>query len=204
MTRRKANGSKKERPQHIRQLSDQEIANLDEAIVACSSLTDYMDSNDLSAALIEARALLSHSNPEVRRIVYDALNWIGKDAIYDLSEMIYDADEELRMDALDSFWDQMSELPNDQAKLNLIERISSSQDEEIQGYIMEALAEFHPYMAYAPMVNLLNIASDQIREDIHWELETITGESFNSVDDWNRWFNENKIDLEGDYRLSSD
>lgn len=183
-------------------LSDQEVADVLEAFRVGAHLTALMDDGDLDAALKEARALVSHTNAQVRLMACGALDWIGGDAIYDLAELINDPVKEIAAAAGDSFWEQVEELPDDMAKLNLLGRLLDSMDGEMQVQLAEALSEFHPYVAFDPLLTLYNSSQGSTREDVVWELEILTGESFESADEWQNWFNSNKIALEEDYQSS--
>ena len=184
----------------VRKLSGQELADIEEAQVACSDLMDALDGNDMSAILAKARALINHPNPEVRQRVLDALDWVGSDALYDLADMLGDENSEISDAATESFWEQVADLPNDQAKLKLLEGFSNSQDPEMLSHLAEELSEYHPYVAYDLIQSVLSASPGTLNEDIQWELEGMAGESFETAAEWKKWFAENKSNLESDYK----
>ena len=141
-----------------------------------------------------------HPNSEVRQRVLDALDWVGSDALYDLADMLDDENSEIADAATESFWEQIADLPNDQAKLKLLEGFSNSQDPEMLSRLAEELSNYHPYVAHDLILSILSTSPNTVNEDIQWELEGMTGESFETTSKWQEWFIENSPSLEADYK----
>ncbi len=179
-------------------LSEQELANLKEAMDRCADMTSCLDDGDFSAALAEARKLISSSNAAVRWQVYETLDWIGIEAVYDLADMMRDADSDLAREATESFWACLGDLPNDQAKLKLLNTISES-DKTQNVRIAEELLGFHPYIAFELMHDMASSSNGEERGNILWDLEVMTGESFDTLDEWTTWYSQNKEALRVDY-----
>ncbi len=188
------------RQQPAQKLSRQEVTDIEEAQVACADLMDALDENDTSAILAKARVLITHPNPEVRQRVLDALDWIGSDALYDLAGMLDDENSEIADTAAESFWEQVADLPNDQAKLKLLEGFSHSQDQETLSHLAENLSDYHPHVAHDLILSILSASPDTVNEDIQWELEGMTGEPFETASEWQEWFIKNKSRLGADYK----
>lgn len=184
----------------IRKLSPQEVSDIEEAQAICAELMNALDEDNTLAILAKARTLIKHPNPEVRQRVLDAFNWVGRDALYDLVEMLDDENSEIAKAATESFWEQVAALPNDPAKLKLLEGFSNSQDPDMLSHLAEELSNYHPHMAYDLILSILSVSPNTVHEDLQWELEGITGESFETTPEWKKWFIENKSSLEADYK----
>jgi len=182
-----------------RQLSPQEVANINETEMLCAELMAALDSNDTSTILAKARTLINHPNPEVRIRVLDALDWAGNDALLDLANMLDDENSGIADAATERFWEQVADLPNDPAKLNLLNGLAQNQDPDMLPHLAEELANYHPHVAYDLIQSILSASPKTVNEDIQWELEGMTGESFETATEWQKWFIENKSTLEADY-----
>lgn len=181
-----------------RELSAQEISDIEEADAICAELMDALDEDNTLAILARGRVLIHHPNPEVRQRVLDAFNWVGKDALYDLVDMLDDDNNEIAKAASESFWEYVEDLPNDQAKLKLLEDLSQNQDPDMLSRLAEELSNYHPHQAYNLIQSILSASPETVNEDVQWELEGMTGESFETASEWKAWFIENKPTLEAD------
>lgn len=183
-----------------RQLSDEEVKQIIEAEHLCAVLTAHLDNDDLTNALAEARKLIQHDNPAVRQRVCEALDWIGTQGLNDLALMMSDPDTDIANAATESFWESIEDLPDNLTKFDLLVSLGGNAVQDIR--LAEALAEFDTYLAFEPIFEMAAHAEGEVREDLIWELEALTGESFDTTTEWRKWFDENREQLRQEHEAA--
>ena len=85
------------------------------------TLDALLDDDNTAAILREARRLSKHPDPEVRSRVAFAFNWVGVQALPDLTSMLGDPDPDVE-DDVRTFWkDRLSEVENEMDKADMLE-----------------------------------------------------------------------------------
>lgn len=69
---------------------------------AAQQMRAKLDAGDLGAALVQARGLMDSKEVAVRREVVSVFDWVGKKALDELLEMMFDADETVASEAQDA------------------------------------------------------------------------------------------------------
>jgi hypothetical protein len=170
--------------------SEADRLKINEGLAVCSVMTECLDEDRLDDALIEARRLLNHTNEIVRLQVCMALDWIGTNAIYELAGLIDDSNPEIRQMARDSFWAQMDLLTPDSSKVAFLQSVASEADPDTAECVAEQLSQCDPSVGFNALLELWDNSSGDTRESIQYELGAMTGEEFETLDEWRAWYNE--------------
>ena len=114
---------------------------MDEVDRITKPLDDAMDADYNAAILAQARALMKHPNPEVRKQVVFALDWVGLEALDLITAMLGDPDAEVASEVLDAWSSTISEISDQTAKRNLIAQAIVSQQETLSDEAFESLTD---------------------------------------------------------------
>ncbi len=124
--------------QSVREPKEEE---LDEVARITKPLDDAMEGDDNAAILAQAKLLMKHPNPEVRKEVVFALDWVGLEALDLITGMLGDADSEVSSEVLNAWSSAISEISDQTAKRNLIAQAIVSQQEALSDEAFEELTD---------------------------------------------------------------
>lgn len=114
---------------------------LDEVDRITKPLDDAMEGDDNAAILAQAKLLMKHPNPEVRKQVVFALDWVGLEALDLITAMLGDADPDVSSEVLNTWSSTISEISDQTAKRNLIAQAIISQQEVLSDEAFEELTD---------------------------------------------------------------
>lgn len=114
---------------------------LDEIDQITKPLDDAMEGDDNAAILAEAKLLMKHPNPEVRKEVVFALDWVGLEALDLITAMLGDTDPDVSTEVLGAWSSAISEISDQTAKRNLIAQAIVSQQDALSDEAFEELTD---------------------------------------------------------------
>ena len=147
-------------------------------IQACQ---DAIDDGRDAIAMRHARELMDSTNAEVRLQAVEAFGWIGKYAVKELAELMVDADEHVRSEALRHWEMAFDEISSEALKVQEIERAADLlKDQSSLEAVMMKLAGLEDYNAVKTLCGIITstnaapVATEVARE----EYASLTGEPF--------------------------
>ena len=99
------------KPEPVKDLAGAEIT---------KGLDQALDDDNTTNILAAARTLLGHQNPEVRKRVVEALNWVGVEGFSELTTLLADTDQEVAEAARDAWKMQFDMIEASEQKLELL------------------------------------------------------------------------------------
>ncbi|HNX33083.1 MAG TPA: HEAT repeat domain-containing protein [Kiritimatiellia bacterium] len=107
------------------------------------ALDGALDADNASNILQEARLLLKHQNPEVRRRVVDALAWTGLDGFKELTTLMTDPDPDVAEAAREAWKQEYSMMESSELKSELLKQVGDMAvqggDNELAGDVVEMI-----------------------------------------------------------------
>ena len=107
------------------------------------ALEGALDADNASNILQEARLLLKHQNPEVRRRVVDALAWTGLDGFKELTTLMTDPDPDVAEAAREAWKQEYSMMESSELKSELLKQVGDMAvqggDNELAGDVVEMI-----------------------------------------------------------------
>ena len=133
---------------------------------------DALDDGHDAFAMRHARELMDSTNADVRLQAVEAFGWIGRFAVKELAEMMADADEEVRSEALRRWEMAFDEISSEVSKLQEIERaVLMLKDQSSLDAVMMKLAVVEDYNAVRLLsgiitsTNVSAVAAEVAREE---------------------------------------
>lgn len=107
------------------------------------ALDGALDADNASNILHEARLLLKHQNPEVRRRVVDALAWTGLEGFKELTTLMTDPDPDVAEAAREAWKQEYSMMESSELKSELLKQVGDlavqGGDNELAGDVVEMI-----------------------------------------------------------------
>ena len=173
-----------------------ELADAQQAAPEMQKLDAAIDNFDFDNALLEARALLNHESVAVRLEVVSALDWIGVPALFDLAGLMTDNDGQVAAAAEKAFWNNLEDLEDPQAKVELLSIPFESKDATLRAEAAGQLGFVAPLHSFPVLLTGLKDESPQVRERVRENLWFLSGgESFQTHDQWADWYAAHKQEL---------
>lgn len=176
-------------------ISADEPADLDEAIILTQEMNRFLDDGDELNALIAARVFLMHPNREVRVAVLHAMEWIGLPAAMDMAQLTDDPDEEIRQTAQASFWKMIGQTENDALRKNLLSIALQSPDTAMRNSALTELIHLPDALSFELIASAMDDPEKPIAALANENLEFISGQAFESRTEAMIWFEKNKQNM---------
>lgn len=177
---------------------DAELVTASEPFV--ERLNELLDEDDVSAAIQEARTLMTHSNRMVRWSVVEALWWIGEPALGPMAKMMDDPDEEIREMAIDSFFESISSLEESNQAAEVLAIAALCADPAIRLKVQEELANLPASQAFESLAAMLDDSDEEVREQAKINLSFVSERDFASMQEAMAWFDQHADKLEASER----
>ena len=117
---------------------------------------DALDDGREALAMRHAREFMDSTNAEVRLQAVESFGWIGKYAIKELAEMMADADEDIRTEALRQWEMAFDEYSNEAVKMQELERAASLlKDQTSLEAVMMKVAGLEDYNAVKVLCSII-------------------------------------------------
>jgi hypothetical protein len=168
---------------------DPELIAASEPIV--ERLQDLLNEDDPRPAILEAQRLMHHANPMVRWSVMEAYWWLGAPALTAMAPMMDDVDDEIRMWAIETFFEELAMLRNPHLALSALAIAVQNPDAAIRLQVLEELAELPPALSFPAIANLLEDVEEEIRHGSQLILSFYASQDFASTSSAMEWFAQN-------------
>jgi HEAT repeat protein len=156
-------------------------------------LNDSLDTGRLQEALVEARRLINHTDRDVREQVAYALDWIGIDALPELSSMMTDGDTTVAEIAASAFWENLYDLEDPEFKGELLSLLLQSPVVAIQKRAVDEIGFLPPTQSIPLILGKVPSADPELYLTIQNNLYFLSGgEEFRTLDEWESWYQNNK------------
>jgi len=176
-------------------MTEEESKEKEAADQICESLSNRLDDGDEINALAEARTLIFSTNRDVRKIVADALEWIGTSAAMDAATMMDDPDEDIREQMQSAFWDMLDEVNDPELKKSLLATALQSQDADVRRTVLDELLNLPDTLSFDLIAGSMTDPVSTVAELARENIEFISGEEFSTYEAAMKWFEANKDDL---------
>lgn len=176
-------------------LTPEQRTNMEESEKALATFTGLVHEGRDAEAVEEARNYLNHPNPEIRREIVSALDWIGLPAAMELARMVDDPLLDVREAAQSGLWDALDEAENPDLKASLLEIAMKSHDPEIREAAIDELYMLPDYIAFPVVLSAFDDPDEAVRESARDALNFISGEELHSRQHALNWYEFNKREL---------
>ena len=157
--------------------------------VVVERLQDLLDARDFDAALAEARRLLNHADPTVRREVLFALHWIGEAAIPDMVRMMVDPDPDIADQATAFFGMAVENCDGTARRAAALALAADVASKRALDDVLQMLGGLPEQSAAPPIIKLLASGYPEVvakAQNALWFLSG--GETFTNAMQWNAWY----------------